>query len=671
MIHAEVKQQKSIVLQNNFSSILEKFIEEKHISKPFIPGIVDDRFIKNNPPYYTYYPYLFSNAFHVFDKDILNDLSIAGFLYYKAVIVLDQIFDNKQSKGTFENYLISDICKEESIKLLSDLFSSSDLFWKSWNLRKLEYIKAFEIDQKSHSIQSYEDYEQLADFKCAFGKVAIDALFHLSGLKDKKAYKDVLASHKLYYAAFQIEDDIKDFQEDIENGQFNIALFELEKKISKEEVQKGSINDLKKLLYLENIVDNLYEKALGYLRQASKIIDGYNLNEWKFELQKSHNTVTIHQLNVKGFIKVFNTRNDLSVNNKMYTQSIQEALSHGFNFIKNSQDTNGNWNDFFNDAGLSDIWSTGYIMFNIIKDASNFTDNHIAKAAEFLKKHKNPDHLWGYNSNWISDADSSTFVMLGLLNNGVDIPEKTLKSWYSYQKNDGGFSTYNDKNKVIASLNSDDISNVDGWVQSHFCVSAAAYLLFCKAGIKDSNFDSLRTYLLYKLQTSTGRLSYWWTNDIYSLNLLVKGGELIKDQELLKVVFSLVEEYMNQNLHKKLIHQEHYFYLGLLLDSLSNSKYLSSKYYQQSNEISKAILSNQLDDGSWKESYALRIPYPAILNPDSEEIIWKNGDSGTNIIFSDFHRLYTTVTCLAALNRFQSNTSLKNRKIEKMQSYAF
>ncbi len=653
MIQTEIQQQRSISQANDFISKLNNFIEEKHLPKVFAPGIADKNFIENNPLYYTYYPYLFSNAFQIYDQEVLDQLSIAGFLYYKAVIVLDRMFDTKQPQNLFENYLISDVCKEEAIKLLSDLFPSSHEFWKFWNGRKLEYIKAYEIDQKSHSVQSFEDFEQLADFKCAFGKVAVDALFHLSDSKDEEVYTNILASHKLYYAAFQIEDDINDFVEDYENKQFNIALFELEKHLGKERVANSSVSDLKKLLYLENIADALYNKALQYLERAQEYVRGYDVDPWNYELQKLYNTITIHQLNVDGFIKVFCAKQSFS-NLKKSSNSLDTALTSAVSFIKKNQDKiEGNWNDFFNDAGVSDVWSTAYILSQLNEQIAKNENIAFDQAVAFLQEHKNTNKLWGYNSTWISDADSSTFAMLGLLNNGVAICDQTLDVWLSYQNSDGGFATYNNKDEVIASLNSEVIENVDGWVQSHFCVSAAAYLLLCKTRPNSTSFTALREYLIKNLQKDTATYSYWWTENVYAYNLIIKGALHHEDHELFAIVISEIETYLDNHQYQTLIDQNNFFYLGLVLDTLNHSEYLQDKYDDLSEALVNVIVSSQLEDGSWPESYALRIPHPQEVDANSKEIFWQKGDKGTNIILSDFHRLFTTTTCVTALEGFQ------------------
>ncbi len=656
MIQLLEKQVQKQSFKTTFTIALNNYMNNTELPENIIKAIVDEHFINNNPVYYTYYPYLFNSVFKLADKKVLDVLTIAGFLYYKAVILVDEIFDNQSPKESFFTYLISDICKEEAIKLLSSLFPNEHQFWKSWNSRKFQYVKAFEIDQKSHDITSYEAFEKLADYKSAFGKVAIDALYHLSEMNDIVLYTDLLNSHKFFYTAFQITDDVSDLQEDIENKQFNIAHFELKQKTEEEEFKNKTIKDLKNDLYLNGTAVKLYSKALLYLEKAKKTIAPYDLPEWKFEIQKLYNEIVKNQLNMSGFVTVFRTQQQLS-NQKLKDQkSPEETIENGIKFIQNSQNKEkGNWIDYFNDAGISDVWTTGFLLSQEQNNINYKIDT--TKAIAFLKQNTVKDNIWGYNSKWVSDADSTTFVLRALLKNNIEISEEQLNKWYSFQNEDGGFSTYNSEQEVIVSLNFPTDSNVKGWLNSHFCVSAAAYLFLCEAAIKNNVFFNLRNYLELIIQQKETLKSYWWTHDVYALNLLLKGAVLIEDTNIIKLVTNSLEEFTKSTSFNILKEDKNYFYLGLLLESLTINESISNQYTKVINEIVEILLKEQLTDGSWLENTAMRIPHPAIIDASNSTINWRISDSGTNIIVKDFHRLFTTAACISGLSNYKKHSN--------------
>lgn len=499
-------------LKTKFSEHFENSIYPASI----IDEILDESFIDSNPIFYLYYPHLFSKYFDFSDSDTLDLLSISGFLFYKSVIILDEVFDNKESVDHFQKFFIANICQEEALKILLSFFGRDSAFWQVWSKRKLEYIKAFKLDTSLSSIDSYADYVELADLKSTFGKIAIDCLYFLSDCKKTDIYHKLLESHKYFYTAFQIADDISDFEEDAINEQFNISAFELKNLLSKKNIaiQEYSLEQQKKLIYLEGVALELYSKAVKYLDKTNKSIAFLDSNKdlWSFEINKLHNTCLTHYLNIKGFLIEFQSLEKSESSSKAIG-----ALDKAVSYLQNSLKEEGNWFDIFNDAGVSDLWTTAYVTFNLFQ-TNLIEDDFLEKSFEFIHKNRLKDGLWGYNKEWISDADSSSFALLSLRNTTFyksKQHEISLKQWLNFQNKDGGFATYLDENTLKSSLNTTDIKDVSGWLQSHFCVSAVAYLVFIELGITEKEeFKQLRKYLINILSTPKGILSYWWTKRV-------------------------------------------------------------------------------------------------------------------------------------------------------------
>ena len=82
--------------------------------------------------------------------------------------------------------------------------------------------------------------------------------------------------------------------------------------------------------------------------------------------------------------------------------------------------------------------------------------------------------------------------------------------------------------------------------------------------------------------------------------------------------------------------------------------------HKNSNEIKKGIeylLQNQYADGSWDNSYGMRIPSPEVLKPKNEDFI-KIKTFGTNCRQLEFNRLFTTSICLNTLYNYQLKLNL-------------
>jgi len=636
-------------LKNSFVSTLKKYLETQGYPEKITHTILDKKFLSENPPYYTYYPHLFNEAFGINDSGILETLSLAGFLYYKAIINIDAIFDQNPSESSFHKYIVANICQEETIKLLSGLFSPNHPFWNIWNKRKLEYVKAYNMDKNPEVITSYKEYELLADYKCAFGKIAIDSLYFLSENRDEDLYKNVLLSHKHFYTAFQIVDDITDFEEDAENKQFNLLAYELKKQLSQEEISHATIKSLKTKLFLNGTIEKAYEMALSYIKLAAST-DVHSLEQWNQEIQFLNNIITTHKLNVNGFIEVFRAKQTLSHTKNSAGNNLNQAVQSGLEFITKSQKEDGSWNDYFNEAGISNSWATAFVLNYLPHDSSNISEGFFNAGISFLEKVIGSDGLWGYNDAWITDADSTSFAMLSLLKSKKSIDEKTLSTWLQFQKEDGGFSTYNDARKVISSLNNESITNVEGWTSSQFCVSATAYCVLCKIRPGEESFFQLRDYLLENLKKEHKHYSYWWTDFSYTLTFIIKGAEISADRELLSLSMELLKKHLDTSSIIK--SNQNFFYLGMILDCICSSENSYNLFEEEANQIALLLTDSQMTDGSWMSDFSLRIPAPNERNPSSNNINWIKSDKGTNILVNDYQRLFTTVVSVAGLEKY-------------------
>ena len=642
-----INNQKNELIKNIKLELLNYFKSNSYPSQ-VIEDVVNEDFITSNPSYYLYYPYLFNKYFQIEDKEFLNLLSISGFLYYKAIILIDDIFDNKNSENNFEKFFLANIYQEETIKILSSLFPLHSEFWETWNNRKLEYTKAFHLDKNMKSIKEFSEFERLADYKSAFGKIAIDCLYYLSEKKHIDVYNALLESHKFFYTSFQIMDDIKDYTEDIKNEQFNISRQELTNTLSKEndDINNYSLEDQKKLIYLKGVAENLYIKATDSLNKSKQFLENFKTKEynlWNHEIDCLYNVGVNHFLNIEGFIDVYKSNTKLS-HDIIDEESLNKIIESANNFLESNQLLDGSWKDVFNDAGVSDVWTTCYTAYSL----GEITSKTIIKHAEnYIIKHQHPSGLWSYNKRWVNDADSSSFALLSLKNEN-EIIQDCINKWLKFQNKDGGFSTYNDKNILLSSLNSPNIEDVEGWLQSHFCVSAVSLLVFVELDITSKDeFKKLKDYLIKKLKSKDKTISYWWSKDTYAIYFILLAAVKSNNREII----SLAEKKIDQ-LNKD--EDLNFFFKGFLLKALCLTDNLYYKNEKRIKTLVTEISSNQFTDGSWLESYSLRMPFPGVLNADDKSIEWKQSNKGTNIIVKDYNRVFTTVSCFSALKAYES-----------------
>jgi len=146
--------------------------------------------------------------------------------------------------------------------------------------------------------------------------------------------------------------------------------------------------------------------------------------------------------------------------------------------LNNMQNEDGSWTEICNMQGFSNVWATGFIGLFLNKES-----NTLKKANKFLIQNKQ-DNLWGYNTDWTYDYDSTTCV-LGALNFGNYNIKQYMDKWWEGQGENGAFTTYTPTNKIISMLNLNK-KEIKGWTQGHTCVSAMSYYFLANSEVSTS-----------------------------------------------------------------------------------------------------------------------------------------------------------------------------------------
>lgn len=267
-----------MVMQKGDYSLIASYLETISIPKEVKQLISFEEFSKKNPDYYMRYPRLFRHVFGEHTDEQIDLLCIAGFLYYRSIILMDAMLDGKMKRfgdhAAMAPVAIS-VCQEEAIKILTHIFGWRSDFWNYWNLRKKEYLQAFFLEKKVSNDQScfsVELYESIAEKKAAIGKVAIDALFVLSGQKDEQLYQALISGHELFSIGLQLNDDFQDFEEDALDNQFNWAVFHTRQSLPNTHTDKlnlaADIPFLKKSMYINGVAVSTLNRSLEYFDKA-------------------------------------------------------------------------------------------------------------------------------------------------------------------------------------------------------------------------------------------------------------------------------------------------------------------------------------------------------------------------------------------------------------------
>lgn len=94
---------------------------------------------EKSPEFYKHYPALFHTFFPSVSAETLHLLCKAGYAYYNAVLCLDALVDEDDTKALVEMLAL----QEETIKILTSIYGYKSLFWALWQQRKTDILRLY------------------------------------------------------------------------------------------------------------------------------------------------------------------------------------------------------------------------------------------------------------------------------------------------------------------------------------------------------------------------------------------------------------------------------------------------------------------------------------------------------------------------------------------------
>lgn len=607
---------------------------------------LQELFIRNDksPKFYQYYPRLFKAYFRNIDNKTLTMLSDAGYLYYQSILKVDSIVDDKDISGFSQMLML----QEEAIKRLASIYGLDSVFWEYWAKRKKEYFNAVVIEKSlDYNNILFSDYEDLADKKSAFGKIAIDCLHLLSNNEDISIYQTLLKSHRYFSVGFQLYDDVKDFKEDVEKGQFNWAVYELKKKVSSEELN-NNVNALHKLLFIRETGQEVLGKSIQYFNKSIGVLQNLDKqSEWLETVEEMRQTIVGYLDVTCGYIKTIEKK--IEVKNKQpKTQFIEYNLikniviRKGLDFIKS--DFEYNYADlkhimylsaidgFENkhEVHVSDTFQRALLNDCVISVSKNYNldiSAFLARECDYFIRNKRADDIgaWSYFSSVkeiAADIDDLGQIIQLFINSGnieyveqfckkaVDIAlsERTgasggIETWIIPQKNRTKLQEKQEQLNKAKWGKGPDLEVVANFVYALF--------LYNKDFYKSQIEESLK-YIIGQQQNNGFWESRWYYGNYYGtyvcLRLLKK---INKCSEQIQLAIKAIIKSQNEDGGFSLSNE-------VSSDPLSTSfAHLSLKLFLSIDNVAilKAIRyleESQLTDGSWN---AVNFIKPKINEP--------------------------------------------------------
>ena len=345
-------------------------------------------------------------------SDKLESLSFASYGYFRALLFIDNLIDEPQTKKG------SDLLKflmlfEACIKEFSFLFPSESFFWNLFDNAKSVYFQAIKYEKTEWdqlSIITRSDFEKLAENKSAsMCYPLIDALESLQGQASKynKQLRDFL---KHLHIAFQYQDDLDDFKKDRINNQRTYPQFLINQTIKEgnlTEVLTGA--DLQyKFLFTSGIASQSLNGAIENYKICLSIANELNLTSITDfilqELEQCEGQLNeIELLIEKTKIKSQKSNSIKPINDK---STIDKCLSESIIYLEKNIDEEGLWRDFMTTAGTSKYWVTYYTAYQLA-DAKI----HLPILKDLSQRIANSQISGSYNETIPEDGDTLNFMV--------------------------------------------------------------------------------------------------------------------------------------------------------------------------------------------------------------------------------------------------------------------
>jgi Squalene-hopene cyclase C-terminal domain/Prenyltransferase and squalene oxidase repeat len=308
------------------------------------------------------------------------------------------------------------------------------------------------------------------------------------------------------------------------------------------------------------------------------------------------------------------------------------ACRSGVQFLLSQQAPDGHWSDWQLPPGPSDQWTTAYVGNRLAGApeplASASTEARLA-AATWLIEHELPGGGWGYRDLVGADADSTAWSLLFLSPQPVRVDRSSCDFLASFQRPDGGFSTYPSK------------SGLGSWCNSHIDVTAIAVRALFRRPVPEFGdvVERALDYLDRERRPDGIWKSFWWNSPLYSTAAVLAAmrdtGRAV-DAEGIAAALARTPA-------------DNPFEQALLLECFVQCGGVGRARVAA---VQEAMLRSQLSDGSWPSVPILRLTDRGITDPA--------GRSDAGPLFADPNRLFTTATVLGALSGFLRVAGLGN-----------
>jgi hypothetical protein len=605
------------------------------------------------------------------NRKVIEKLSIAGYSYFRFLLLIDQIVDNpskvnkrerspnsSKAESMFAQLSCGLTLHERSIRKLAAIFQEDSQFWEGFEEIKTVYREAVRSEKDlSFNPERYtkSTFEEIAAGKSAVSRAAVLALCTLSGRDEVQEELERMLIR--YHQGLQILDDVDDFRSDVQSGQPTWAIARVDAYLEKHGDDPAAVGSERKYRYffVSGIASSLLQEAKTYFQEAITLAQKRDLHdiEQRFE-EKLHRCKRhgweIDRLIEKTKMKVQLESAPARPPSEVDAGITDKAVQKGMGFLGKMQADDGGWSDFLTSAGAGTQWVSSYVGYQL-------AEADIApELTSCLRSGRTSDDTIGaYNETMIQDGDSMAFWIGFLYEKTGSVPEAAIEKWSQYCDDRGGWRTYLEGGALRKRLNLPSTQPVDGWLTPKPCVTAAAAAILTNMPRVEISVEQSIHRLLNLQEQKPCWGSYWWTSPIYSTSFSLRalstyGSITGSPSDSIECSIAQASRWLRDLQHEDgswtVRGHSSPLYTALAVKALVEAA------PQATASIRKGVnwlLRSQRADGSWPTHRVLRIPATHVTDPSSVKN-WRKSSFGTNVLVDDHRRVFTTATAVNSLS---------------------
>src|SRR6476661_1346598 len=585
----------------------------------------------------------------------LAELRLYSYLYFRFLLKVDGLLDapDGATTGPAKQMLGALSLHELSVRGLTNLFPGADPFWEAFAACKQEYVAANMREKKfAEQPESFTEagYEAMAAGKSAVCYALVPALASLGRVASSPGALCRCLQH--LHIGMQYHDDLEDFRQDWEQGQYTYARFLLEKHSSY--TASSDVRKLHQQLYTSGVAQQLLRSGCRHYELALTLAQELGLPELAQHIRRQVEASEAHQHDIAELLQKTVVKACKSM--QLPQAAAVDALSllratqmKAAAYLQRSQDEAGGWTDFMTSAGPARQWVTAYAGWQLAQtDLGLLQAQQASQALQALPS--------AYNESLMQDGDSTSFVMGLRRQLGLPAEPSALAAWLSFMNDDGGWVTYRNGEELRQRLKLPAGHDVTGWLAPQACVTAAAASILRQFSELAPQYEASCAWLLQRQEAGGHWPSYWWSSPIYATAFALEalaGHAADLPACTAAVAWLLAQQTAEGCWLDATSRQPSAFYTALALKALLS--YDSPELTRPVEQGIAWLIRQQTADGSWLSGRSLRIPATGVLDPATVRQ-WRPSSFGVNALVDDHNRVFTTSTVLGSLGMFAKAT---------------